>query len=246
MRHAVATVARPTAVLLLLVALGPVACNEPELDDEPGAPAAGAPSSDEPPEPEHEELLARIGDLEAAVGTAAEQLEEAATTDDPTAAGAAVNGALAALLDDPATTGGPPALLPATTTDRGGGGGTDALTATLTLARETGGELGTATLDTLRFPIAGDLGAWERDPEGMLAAVDEAVGRARSLEQREDAVLELPGDATRALAWTVAAERARTANDRRLAAERALAHLEVVAGALADLRDHDEPSEDPA
>lgn len=229
---------RRWSALLLAGALALGACNEPRLEQ------GDDPVGDEEPatgsaEPEQQELLAHLDQLAAAVDLARDELATATDTEDAATAETAVARALAALLEDPSTPTDPPALLPATTTDRGDAGGSDALTTTLTLARETGGELGSATVDVLRFPIAGDLGAWERDPAGMIASVEDAIGGAQTLDQREESVLRLPGDATRALAWTMAADRARTLGDRRLAAERAVAHLDIVAGALDELRaDH--------
>jgi ribosomal protein L11 methyltransferase len=43
-------------------------------------------------------------------------------------------------------------------------------------ARDVGGSFGNTVVDLLRDPVAGDLGAWQRDAAGVLASIDETIG----------------------------------------------------------------------
>ena len=107
----------------------------------------------------------------------------------------------------------------------------DALTSTLTAARGAGGPLGERVSQVLADPIAGDLGIWQRDAEGLLDAVDDAA-RSTAVDEAETAVLELPGEGTRALAYALLAARTDDEGDRAAYAERALAHLDIVLRAI--------------
>lgn len=109
----------------------------------------------------------------------------------------------------------------------------DTLTRTLTAARGAGGPLGERISQVLSDPIAGDLGIWQRDAEGLLDAVD-AAARSTTVEEAEAAVLDLPGEGTRALAYALLAARAEDAGARRAYAERASAHLDIVLRAIDD------------
>lgn len=100
----------------------------------------------------------------------------------------------------------------------------DLLTRTMAAARGAGPH-GEPVLRFLAEPLAGDLGAWQRSPADQLAEIARA-GTTADLAATEAAVLELGGEAPRALAWVVhgLAEPA-DADD---AAGRALAHLAII------------------
>jgi len=107
----------------------------------------------------------------------------------------------------------------------------DLLTRTMATARGAGTQ-GEPVLRFLADPLAGDLGAWQRAPADQLAAIARA-GTAGDLAALETAVLDLGGEAPRALAWVVhgLAEPA-DADD---AAGRALAHLAIIELSLEQL-----------
>lgn len=183
------------------------------------------------PDPAEEHLVAQVKDLRETVVTARALLEEAAGGEDGAEA------AVAALTADERLTETSTDVAPLfpgplssreETIDYG-----DALTRTLTAARESGGELGVRISQVLSDPIAGDLGIWARDAEGLLDAVDEAA-RSSSVAEAEAAVLALPGEGTRALAYALLAARAEGDADRRAYAERAIAHLDIVLRAIDD------------
>jgi hypothetical protein len=225
---------RATLALVLALAWG---CTEPLLEELPPEPEAGEAA----PAPvvtgdQDDELLGAIDTMLASIATISDELTAARGASEPAAARSAAESALRALLDDGEP--GPLALLPSTEVDRTGASETrDVLTATLTAARDAGGPLGRATVEVLRDPLAGDLGAWERDPAGVVATVEAAITSSGDLEVLEAAVLDLPGDATRALAWTLLATRAERSDELTAYAERALAHLGIVGSALGQLRE---------
>jgi hypothetical protein len=114
-------------------------------------------------------------------------------------------GAIGVLLGAPGG-GGAPGVLPAIAPDRGGTASDDLITALITLASDTGGERGRLVTELVRDPMLGDLGAWQRDPVGVItllrtiAADEDATRGARALDA---AILELPGELTRALGYTL-------------------------------------------
>ena len=106
----------------------------------------------------------------------------------------------------------------------------DVFTRLLTAARSTStGDDRVVSL--LREQVAGDLGTWQRSPGALL---DQVVQASRAAD-REQAILGLPGEGTRALAWSVVASSARTLDDARQAAERGTAHLQIILDAIHDL-----------
>ncbi len=131
------------------------------------------------------------------------------------------------------------ALLPSQTLDRSESAASpDLLSATMTLASDVGGDIGRDIAGVLRDPIAGDLGAWQRDPAGMVALAERAATSTTDLTTLETTIRELEGEGTRALAWTFVAEEAVAANDLELArgaAERALAHVQIMLLAVEDV-----------
>jgi hypothetical protein len=130
-----------------------------------------------------------------------------AAADDPADADARA-GIVGVLLGAPGG-GEPPGVLPAVEPDRGGTASDDLLTALITLAGDVGGERGRLVLELVRDPMLGDLGAWQRDPVGVIAvlrAIAEeerragggAPGDTRALDAE---MLEIPGELTRALGY---------------------------------------------
>lgn len=107
----------------------------------------------------------------------------------------------------------------------------DLLTTTLAAARGAG-SAGEPVAGFLATPLAGDLGAWQRAPADLLALIAEA-GTTTDIEQATTAVLDLDGEAPRALAWVVHGLTTSTPTEQ--AANRAAAHLAVIELALEDL-----------
>jgi hypothetical protein len=127
-------------------------------------------------------------------------------------------------------------LLPAVEPDRGGTATDDLITALITYAGDVGGERSRLVLELIRDPLLGDLGAWQRDPVGVIALM-RAIAAEHSDEGTvtaalDAAVLEVPGELTRALGYALVIA---GTDDVRLAAhaaERAIGHLGVVIVAL--------------
>lgn len=219
----------PAMTLLAALTLGAAACSDPGPDSEPSEEAA-ATSEPAATDPLEEALYDEVRSLRATVVRAREHL--AATRD---GAGGAAELAVAALTADErlaeAESDVAP-LFPGPNTSReenvdyG-----DAFTRTLTAARGASGRFASEVSHMLADPIAGDLGIWQRDAEGLLEAVDDAA-RARSVEEAETAVLELPGEGTRALAYALLAVRASDDDARSAYAERGIAHLDIVIRAI--------------
>ena len=107
----------------------------------------------------------------------------------------------------PAAGGTSPGVLPAIEPDRAGAGSDDLITALITRAGDVGGERSRIVLELVRDPMLGDLVAWQRDPVGVIAAL-RAIGEgdaARGAASLDAALLELPGELTRALGYAFAA-----------------------------------------
>ena len=236
------------AVVVMLVL---TACTEPALPDNAPSDTTEDALSADVLDPVRDELVASIVSMQATVVEAREHLVVASEADTTFAARRAAGDALALLLlggadgvadgrSGGSSPGARPALFPAFTSDRGDTSPDDALTATLSLARDAGGTLGRNTVETLRDPIAGDVGAWERDAEGVVASARAAVSGPGGVEDLIPAVLELPGDGTRALAWTLLAVDAPDLDTVRAAADRAAAHLGVVLVGLSLLVEADD------
>jgi hypothetical protein len=123
-------------------------------------------------------------------------------------------------------------LLPAIEADRSAVGSDDLISRTVTLAGDVGGERARLVLELVRDPMVGDLGAWQRDPLGVIALVRAAVEDATDVATLDAALLELPGELTRALGYAfVLTERAEPALIEHAAASGA-ARLRVVLVAL--------------
>lgn len=233
-RAALATRALPLA-LMLAVAAG--------CGDAAPAPNATTDATDGTDEglaeydPAGDALLLQLDLVEATVVAARDALRAASTATDPAATRTAVIDARSLLLAEGAGTDGTAPLLPAATAERDTTSTLpgDLLTATATLAGDDVSPRARTVLELLRDPIAGDLGAWLRDAEGMVALVRsvgaEALAAGDALDVAEETVRGLDGEATRALAWTYAASDALEAGRPDLAREhaaRGAAHLEVV------------------
>jgi hypothetical protein len=201
----------------------------------PTAPTRGL----DAPDPHVEQLAAGLGTLRGSVVEARTALL-AAAGDDGTEAAARAVALLTAddeLTGDVAATGDLPAapLFPGRETSRlESVNHGDSFTEALTVARSAG-SAGRPLVDLLRDPVAGDLGAWQRGAEGMLDAVDAAARATTDVAAAEAAVAELPGEGTKALAWALLARRAGTENGRAAFAERGVAHLDLVLGAIDEL-----------
>jgi hypothetical protein len=205
-------------------------CAEPALPDAPQGEGAEQPVEADAPDPARDELLAELAALRELVASVRDELAAAQDAEDVAAARRAGDAAVAGLVDGAGDA--DRSIFPATTTDRGDLGSDDAMTVTLTAARDAGGELGRATLELLRDPLAGDLGAWQRDPAGVVAAIDAVVAPRSDLEALEADVLELQGEGTRALAWAFATADAPDLDRAAAFAERGVAHLDVVLSAI--------------
>lgn len=143
----------------------------------------------------------RTGELTAALRTLSGRITEA---HDLLADGDA--GAVGVLLGAPGGGEGP-GVLPAVEPDRAGLGSDDLVTSVVTLAGDVGGEGSRIALELVRDPMLGDLGAWQRDPVGvitLLRATAGATGDASVVDDPDalDAgLLEIPGELSRALGY---------------------------------------------
>lgn len=233
---------------MLLLACVVVACTAPEISP----PAPTVEETDDqltaPPDPARDELVAVLEQVATTVERARAELDEAAGGTQLTQTRQRADAALGALLDDPATTAGDQrSLFPAVSVERSASGDEDdLLNGALSLAREVGGALGRDVVELLREPVAGDLGAWERDAEGVVAELEDLTASVTGVEDATEAIGALAGDGTRAVAWTLLAA---TSTDQQLAAaaaERAGGHLAVVSVALSLLETAGSPPGPPA
>ncbi len=222
-------------VLLLGSVLLVVGCTDPQIT-EPEVPegAEEAPPEEEEPDVDREQLEEQIDRFAGAIADIREQLAPALDTDDLVTVQQAADAAYDAMVAGEDGQG----LFPADIGEQERDSASeDMLTETLSIARERGGELGRATVEMLRDPVAGDIGSWERDPAGMLAATLTTVQDIDDLDAGIEAVSQLDGDGTRAIAWLALA---RDADDAALAAdaaERADGHLGIIDVALEFLQE---------
>lgn len=237
-RRATRGVGAALALALLTSGCGSAVPDPPTEAADAGA-GAGAATQPEAPDPTGAALLAQLDRMEATVLAAQTGLRDAAGAATPVAARDGARAALALLVVGGADriVDGPPEgltpLLPATAAAREGGvTAADLLTATVTVAGDDGSERGRVVLELLRDPIAGDLGAWQRDPGGVIAlvraTVAEGVAAGDDVETLDLRLRELPGQATRALGWAIAVLDARDLATAQACAARGAAHLEVV------------------
>ncbi len=222
------------------------ACTEPDLAETAPATTDSDDVLSEPAlDPARDALVETLATLTETLTAIQAELEVAATSESTSGSRAAANAALGLLLDDPEMRSpDEPSLFPSRTTEREEPADLDdLLSATLTAAREAGGDLGRATVEALREPVAGDLGAWERDAEGVVASAAAVVEGVRDVDAVAEEVLLLPADGLRALAWTLLATETADAEVTREAAARASAHMSVVLIGIG-LLDTSEPDDD--
>ena len=201
---------RGVAVVLVAVGLSGAGCGVPIPTGPPDGAGSGGPSADAAADdvdrlvPDDDrvgvlvdalrEVAGRVGEVRALLDTAAV---------DPTSdAGATALQLLVGPTDDDA-----PTLLPATPPDRAGAGSDDLVTALVTLAGDTGGEPGRVVLELARDPMLGDLGAWQRDPVGILTLLGGIADDASDADGLDAALTAQPGELTRALGYTLVAAR---------------------------------------
>lgn len=209
------------------------ACSDPLADAEDQGQAAENPLTADVPDPARDTMLAELAELRALLADARDHLDDAGEADASGARTAATT-AVELLAGDPADDREP--LFPAERGERGSGGArSDRLTGVLTVTREAGGDDARAIREVLRDLVAGDLGAWQRDAGGMLDLVEDAARSAGSVEEAEETVLGLPGEATRALAWAMLARDARELERAQAYAERGATHLDIAVTAIDDL-----------
>lgn len=222
------------AALALAVLAVLAACADPVDEERDEGVAAQDPLGAEAPDPAREALITDVQELGELLSTSRDRLAAAGEADEPAAARAAADEAVELLIGDPGE--GPAALFPVETPERGAGRTrSDQFTSVLTMARELGGDDGRAVTEFLRDLVAGDLGSWQRDADGMVAMVESAARPGPSLEETEAAILELPGEVTRALGWAMLTRDADDLEDARAYAERGTAHLDLVVDGLAEL-----------
>lgn len=116
----------------------------------------------------------------------------------------AVGAAAVARMLGPAGGGEGPGLVPAIEPDRSGAGSDDLITALVTAAGDVGGERSRLILELVRDPMLGDLGAWQRDPVGVIAVLRTAVATSTDAGALDAVLLELSGELTRALGYALA------------------------------------------
>jgi hypothetical protein len=224
--RAATRVAPATSVTLVTLAALLVGCGVPLPDDVPSAPspAVGAGRAEElrPIDLGSPLLVTRLTELSVAVTAARTPLDDAvALIDRRTAASAATGGlddealeallaevhalgdtTLVALLGGADSEGMPrPGLLPAREPDRAGASSDDLMTALVTAAGDLGGERSQLVMELVRDPMVGDLGAWQRDPLGVIALVRATVADAKDTTELDAALIEIPGELTRTLGY---------------------------------------------
>ena len=129
--------------------------------------------------------------------------ERAAEAGDVDASRAAGTEAVARLLG-PAGGGEDRGLVPAIEPDRAGAGSDDLITTLITTAGAVGGERSRLVLELVRDPMLGDLGAWQRDPVGVIAVLRAAVDASPGVATLDARMLEQSGEVTRALGYVLA------------------------------------------
>jgi hypothetical protein len=225
---------RLTRLLAALLLAGLLAgCLDPPEDDDAEASAPAAPLGSEAMDPAGEALAGEVDRLVALLTDARDLLTDAAEAEDLASAQSAADQVEQLLVGAP---GDGDVLFPVETLDRGSVSERDDLMSrTLTAAREAGGDDGRAVTESVRDLLAGDLGGWQRDAEGMVSWVDETAVTRDSLDDTEREILELPGGGTQALAYVLLIGRTSSLERAQAYAERGAAHLEVARSLLADL-----------
>lgn len=196
--------ARRTALAVGVLALLAAGCGVPIAPSGPDpdrTDARGADSTDGEDVDRLEPIDVRTGELTDALNVLAARVEEAR--------GLLLAGedAVGALLG-PGGGGEVPGVLPTVTPDRAGAATDDLVTALITLASDVGGERGRLVLELVRDPMLGDLGAWQRDPvgviDGLRAVADDATA-SLDPDSLDAALAASPGELTRALGYALVA-----------------------------------------
>lgn len=128
-----------------------------------------------------------------------------------------------------------PGVLPAIEPDRAALGSDDLVTAVVTLAGDVGGERSRIVLELVRDPMLGDLGAWQRDPVGVITLLRGIADAPDDADALDAALLEVPGELSRALGYAFVVAGTAGAEDPALAAhaaEQGAGRLGVVLVAL--------------
>ncbi len=227
--------ARTTVLVVLVVGLAACTLEEAVPTEEPSATVVPTALGSEPPDPRAAALTVALEELRTTVAAARDALEGAQTGSAADASRAVALLVADEPLSEEASAPEVPPLFP-------GGDGSreetidygDAFSRTLNEARGAGAA-GAEVVDLLRDPVAGDVGTWQRDAGGMLALVRRAATRTSDLDAAEATVAELPGEGTKALAWALLADTARSDELRAAFAERGIAHLDLVLAAIDDL-----------
>ncbi len=216
-----------------LAGLAVAGCTAPGVGQPTEAPSEPAPVEREV-DPEARALAEEIAGVTALVERSRAQLDAVGEADTLQAAHARLERADGLLVSTPGSE--ETALLPIEPAERTAArSGRDALTELLTRAREAGGALGRGVVEVLRDPIAGDLGAWELDAPGVVETARAAGTTAGDVESASTLILELDGEATKAIAWIAFGLERTDLDQARAAARFADGHLEVVALVLGDL-----------
>jgi len=123
-------------------------------------------------------------------------------------------------------------LLPAIAPDRAGTSTDDLITGLITYACYFGCDRSRIVMELVRDPLVGDLGAWQRDPVGVITLLrsiaDDHVAPGSDPAALDAALLGIPGGLTRALGYALVVA---TTEDRAIAthaADRGVGHLSVV------------------
>lgn len=212
-----------------------VSCLEPELVDESPERGGELPDTADELAVNDEPLRAELRQLHETLDALDDLYDQARHAVDIQTAREAGIAALARLVDiddvPPITD---PPLLPAATPARGETPQRPAqLLSLVTTAQDTGGVLGRDIVAVMSDSVAGDLGGWLRDAEGMVEMARAVSTSADSIAELEPAVLDLAGEATRALAWTFVLVDVTVDADAQAAAERAQAHVGLIRDSLA-------------
>jgi len=217
-------------VLAFALLLGTTACTSPATrttpEDDPAA-TASQPVLDPAAQALVEEVE-QARDLVARIRGELERASDGGGLPAVRAAASAADELLVATTDSARQ-----ALLPGEAAERTERATTDsAFTVLLNRGRQVGGTIGRDLVESLRDPIAGDLGAWELDAPGVVANARAVTVGADDLETAEQRVFSLDGEASRAIAWIDLARTSEELDLARRAASRATDHLDVIEIAL--------------
>ncbi|MEX0869013.1 MAG: hypothetical protein WD011_05010 [Nitriliruptoraceae bacterium] len=222
-----------SGLAIAIAAVSLVACVEPELapDD---ADDGGAPETTVDVPPSDDELRLQVGVLVEQLTTLRATLDDVAAIDDVSDARAAGDIARVLLIDG--DRGGEPPLLPNDAADRASTPDNPAvLLSVLAEARATSSAFAEDVEAVVADQIAGDLGAWQRDPQGMVQLASTTAASADNIAALETAILALAGEGTRTLAWVEVLRSAPDLATAHAAAERAATHVELILDALEEL-----------